>query len=203
MGKVDKYTKSQQGKDTIQQYINQCRADGRSVTAAGDTIITEPIMIRAAETLISMIKETAAQHRLPESVLEHFESLYYNEPMLFDKESNQYKIDITFGDDLSRMSLMITSGKNKSQRTGNGIDNIISLFDTGYDAEHRAYGAWEGHGKERIASLTHRDGLNFMKEALDAFNREWGSLYSVFAYISSDDPRFYTSGRDLGGGLFL
>lgn len=193
MSKVGAYAKSQRGKDVMRQYIDQCRSDGRSVTAAGDTIITEEIMIRAAEMLISMLRETAAQHHLPESVKEHFNSLDYNQPVPYGRESSQYKLDITFKDDLSRMSLLITSGKNKGKRTGDGIDNIVSLFDTGYSAEKRVYGVWDGHGEETIGSLTHRDGLHFMSETVNAFNREWGALYNVYAYIPSENGRFYAS----------
>ena len=193
MEKVGAYVKSQRGKEAMQRYINQCRTEGRSTTAAGDTIITEQVMMRAAEKLISMLKETAAQNNLPKSVKEHFDSLYYSEPILYGKESSQYKVDITFGDDLSRMSLLITSGKDKGKRTGNGIDNIVSLFDTGYSADKRVYGVWEGHGEDTIASLTQRDGMHFMSETVSAFNREWGALYNVYAYIPSENGRFYTS----------
>lgn len=208
MSKVKSFAKSDEGQKRMSRYISDCRESGRSETAAGDTIITEQIMIRAAETLISMLKEAASQFKLPESVKEHFGSLYYNQPIPWGKQGDSYKVDITFGDDLSRMSLLITSGANKGKRTGEGIKNIVSLFDTGYDAGKQVYGSWDGHidvyaWNDTIASRTHRDGLNFMQQTLDSFNREWGALYNVVAIVSADDPSFYSSGRDLGGGMIL
>lgn len=197
MKKVKDYSESEEGRKRMKQYIEDCRRDGRAQTATGDIIITEDIMIRAAEALIRVLQETATAKGLPDSIIKHFHSLYYNQPVLYGKENNQYKVDIQFGDDLSRMSLKITSGSRKGEHTGEGIDNIVSLFNTGYDAEKQVYGEWEGHidpytRENTIASLTHRDGLHFMEEAINSFNREYGELYHVFAYISSEDPRFYT-----------
>lgn len=194
MSRVNEFAKSQRGKDRMMQYLAKCRINGKNKTEAGNKIITEQTMICAAETLISMLKETASQYRLPESVIAHFASLDYSQPVPYGKESGQYKCDITFADDLSRMSLLITTGKRAGRRTGDGIDNIVSLFDTGYDADKRVYGVWDGHGDNVIASLTHRDGLHFMRDAVDSFNREYGAAYGVYAYIPADGGRFYSSG---------
>jgi hypothetical protein len=203
MDKVRQYTKSDAGNKRMTGYIKHCRENGKSATEAGAVVVTEQDMIRAAEALIKILQEPASQKGLPESVMEHFYSLYYNEPIPYGKEGGQYKVDVQFGDDLSRMSLRITSGKRKGERTGEPIENIVSLFDTGYDTSKRVYGAWDGHGDETIASLTHRDPLNFMEEALTSFNRQYGAIYNVVAYISAEDPRFYASSRDLGDGMFL
>lgn len=203
MGKVQAYADSNEGKTRIAKFIKECRDSGNGKLSSGDYIVTQQDMIRAAEALISILKEVAKQKSLPESVQKHFDSLYYNDPIPYGKEGKQYKIDIQFEDDLSRMSLKIASGKNAGKRTGEGIDNIVSLFDTGYNAKGSVYGVWENHTNNEIYSLSYRDSLNFMEEALNTFNREYGKLYNVFAYISSEDPRFYTSSRNLGDGLFL
>ena len=208
MSKVKTYVKSDAGQKTMSKYIKDCRSNGRDESEGGGTIITDQAMIRAAETLISMLKETAMQKRIPESVKEHFHSLYYNEPFPCGREGNKYKVDIQFNDDLSRMSLLITYGKNKGKRTGEGIKNIVSLFDTGYNAGKRVYGSWDGHFdpfayEDTIASRTERKGLNFIKETLDAFNRKWGGVYNAVAYVSAEDERFYSSSRSLGDGMIL
>lgn len=185
MNKVKAYSKSDIGKSRMAKFISERRDEGHGKLASGDHIVTEQDMIHAAEELIKILQETASQKGLPESVKEHFDSLYHNSPIPYDKSGTKYKVDVRFKDDLSRMSLQITSGKNKGSRTGEGIKDIVSLFDTGYDAEKRVYGSWDGHVNDTIASLPHRDGLNFMGEAIDSFNREYGKLYNVFAYISS------------------
>lgn len=196
MSKVNGYAGSKHGKEKMKQYIATCRTEGREKTESGGIIITEATMARAAEILISMLQESASQYRLPESVRAHFSSLAYSQPVPCGGGVNKYQCDITFKDDLSRMSLLITSGKRAGQRTGDGIDNIVSLFDTGYNAKKRVYGVWEGHGNDVRASLMHRDGLNFMRDTIDSFNREYGDMYHVHAYISADNGRFYSSGKD-------
>lgn len=203
MRKAKQYEKSEAGKKRIAEYIDKCRKEGKHITESGGVIITEQDMIRAAEEMIKILRDTAFAKNLPESVKEHFYSLYYNQPIPYGKEGGQYKVDIQFGDDLSRMSLKITSGKRKGERTGEPIENIVSLFDTGYDASKQVFGSWDGHGDDTIGSLTHRDALNFMEEAIDAFNREYGGRLNVIAYISSDDTRFYSSSRNLGDGMIL
>lgn len=190
MGKVKAFAKSKDGQERINRAVSDLRAKGGAVTEAGDTVITHDSMIRAAELLISILRETASQKGLPESVRKHFDSLYHTDPAPYGKESSRYKCDIIFGDDLSRMSLLITTGPNKGKRTGEGISDIVSLFDTGYDADKRVYGLWDGHGKDTVASRTHREGLHFMSEAIDSFNREYGAVYNARAYMTSDEGRF-------------
>ena len=60
-----------------------------------------------------------------------------------------------------------------------GIDNIVSLFIHGYDAKKQVAGTWRG---KRVASLAHRPSANniafypngnFMKNAIEEFNREF------------------------------
>ncbi len=186
MDKVNAFSKSNTGSKKINEYIDKCVKDGRGVTEAGSTIVTKQAMIRAAETLIMKLKESASQYNLPNSVREHFNSLRATAP--YESGKQGYKIDITFEDDLSRMSLLITSGKNSGQHTGEGISNIIALFNNGYDASSKVFGLWESHG-ENISSLTHRDSLNFMESTVESFNREWGNFYNAYAYISSEQYR--------------
>jgi hypothetical protein len=190
MQKVKSYAKSNEGKRRMDEYIGQCVSDGRNKTAGGSQIITVDIMNRAANAMINKLKEVAGSKSLPESVVGHFNSLTATEPMLYDN-GKQYKVDISFGDNLSRLSFQIAYGKKKGQYTGDGIDNIVSLFDTGMDADRMAYGLWIGYEVlGPVAGLTHRDELRFMSEAVSEFNLEYGDLYNVYAYISAD-PDFY------------
>ena len=186
MNKVRAFTKSNTGDKKINEYIDKCVQDGREATEAGDTIVTKQAMDRAAEMLIMQLKEAAFQYNLPSSVREHFNSLRATYPVPYGASKQKYKIDITFEDDLSRMSLLITSGKNSGKRTGDGVSNIVALFNNGYNANNNVFGLWESHG-ENISSLTHRKSLNFMESTVESFNREWGNLYNVYAYISSDE----------------
>lgn len=189
--KVRGYAKSDEGKQRMSEYLRDCRTQGRAQTAAGDTVVTIDAMCRAAETMIRMLREIARSHRLPESVLAHFDSLTYTQPIPAGKQGDQYRIDLYFEDDLSRPSLMIVSGRRAGQRTGDGIRNIVSLFDTGYSASANVWGTWDGHEDAGvIKSLAERDGAHFMQDAVESFNREWGQVYGAYAIISAD-PQFY------------
>lgn len=188
--KVKSYAKSTEGKQRIDEYIGQCVSDGRVKTAGGSQIITIDVMKRAADTMIRKMREVAYSKKLPESVMGHFNSLTATDPILYDN-GKKYRIDISFEDNLSRLSFQIAHGKKKGQYTGDGIDNIVSLFDTGMDADRMAYGLWVGYEMlGPVAGLTHRDELRFMSEAVSEFNLEYGDLYNVYAYISAD-PEFY------------
>ena len=47
-----------------------------------------------------------------------------------------------------------------------GVDNIVALFNNGYQASNTVYGSW--HGK-KIKSLQARDGLHFVQAAQRSF----------------------------------
>lgn len=191
MSKVRAYTKTNEFKDRCNNYISKCRIDGKSRTDGGGTIITEDTMCKAAETMITILKQTAQEHQLPKSVQEHFNSLDYSQPEIVGKYGDTYQIDIWFTDDLSRMSLLIAKGNRAGTRTGSGIKNIVSLFDTGYTANSAVFGVGSGHeNTDVIKSLEHRDGKWFMSEAIESFNRLWGEIYGVHAIITAD-PEFY------------
>lgn len=191
LGKVRVFQKSDEGMDRINEYIGLCITDGRAVTEGGSKIVTLDAMKRAAEVMIEKLKTVASTRKLPAAVLDHFNSLRFSDPV-YIKDSSKFKIDIYFSDDLSRMSLRIASGKNKGEYTGDGIENIVSLFDTGMDADTTVFGIWNGHESAGVvAGLTHRDEMHFMRDAVSEFNREYGELYNVYAYISAQDTEMY------------
>lgn len=203
MKKVDEWSKSDAGKARIAKTLKERRENGNGKLASGDYITTIQDMQNMAEELIRTLKEEASSSRyeLPQSVLNHFNSLTYTQP---EPKANgtQYGMDIYFQDDLSRMSLLITSGKRKGQRTGGGIDNIVSLFDTGYRASKQVYGAWDTHGGDydnggsndimEVASRTKLEGKYFMENAVETFNRKYGQKYRLEARIEAS-PEFYSS----------
>ena len=186
MKKVNAYAASSEGKARVAQTINEHRKNGSGKLASGDYIVTEQDMSHAAEFMIKTLQEVAFRNSLPESVREHFNSLYYSNPTPIGRDGSQYSVVVKFGDNLSRMSLKITSGERKGERTGKGIEDIVSLFNTGYNAEKAVRGSWDGHGDGTISSLTHREPLNFIEEAIDTFNRQYGKKYNVYAYASTD-----------------
>lgn len=191
--KVENYKKKPEGKKKIKDYLNHCVENDIRKTEGGGTIVTEEMMEEAARLMIQILKNTAfSTGELPESVRAHFASLDDDPPVkISDLNGDRYIININFTDYLGRFSLKIASGPRKGQFTGGGIDNIVSLFDTGYGARSSAYGLWYGH--EDVGIIRTEDavgGLHFMQDAVDRFNSAYGNKYGVEAYIAAD-PQFY------------
>lgn len=169
---IEKFLKTSDGKKIVSKYAEDV-IDGKE--DPGNTgIMTKDNMKSYAGEMISILREEA--EHLPKSVYDHFSSLYFEEPERVshnkDKDYYDYVTTIKFGDDLSRMSLEITYGKRKGERTGEGIDNIVDLFNDGYNASKSVYGKWNGHGNDIIQSTDKRKGLHFMEKAVERFNNK-------------------------------
>lgn len=194
MKKVSAYTKSSEGKGKMDERIVEIRKGKNGKTEGDGYVVTFEDMHRAAREMEDEARTVAQSHRLPDSVLDHFDSLEHTEPY-YQKETGRYRVDISFGDNLYRPSLMIVNGRRKGSRTGDGIDNIVSLFDTGYEAGSRVWGEWSGHEELGvIGSRTSRDGIGFMDEAIDDFNRKHvHTKVHVVAILpdSGTDTQFY------------
>lgn len=191
MNKVDTYVKSEEGQQRCREVIAQMRKDGKTHTEAGSRILTEGDMIRLAEEMIRILKRNAS-NLVPRSVFDHFNSLDYEQPVISGKQGEYYSVLISFTDDLSRPSLRIKGGVRNGQRTGPGIENIVSLFDTGYDAEKTVFGIWEHNNKDIFVnkSTAHRDALGFMNDSIDEFNMLYANEYNVIAIIDAN-PKYY------------
>lgn len=100
---------------------------------------------------------------------------------------------VYFEDNLRRESL--DDGINGY--TGEGIDNIVALFNNGYHASDYVYGWWDGHQATAstlfrsgsdikanyawVRSQKDREGLHFIQQAVDDFNGNYGAEYHVTA----------------------
>lgn len=193
MKKVNAYAKSSDGKERMDAKIGDMRKGKSGATAGGDYVATFKDMDDAANDMENTARRVAQSHHLPDSVLDHFDSLTHGKPYI--DHDGRYRVDIWFQDNLYRPSLVIASGPRKGQHTGDGIDNIVSLFDTGYHARERVWGVWPGHEELGvIGSRVTRDPIGFMSEAAGDFNREkFGGKYHVIAIIpeSDSDTDFY------------
>ena len=52
-----------------------------------------------------------------------------------------------------------------------GVQDVIYMFVHGYDYKGSVSGVWEGHGNEPIISMRHREGIDFVKNAVEDFKR--------------------------------
>lgn len=196
MSKVSSYAKSAEGKGRMKEYIGQCRSQGRSETLAGSTIITEEEMVNASRKMVQLIQEAGRAAELPESVMKHLQDLEVS-PVTHRKDGSAV-IYIYFSGDLYRESLEDGLGGH----TGDGINNIVALFNNGAHASDFVYGHWNGHNPTGVAleraggdltpgfawvrSRKDREALHFIQDAVANFNDTWGTLYNATAIAGED-----------------
>lgn len=191
MSKTKAFSESSEGKRRMEACIEKYIKDGRKATATGDKIITEDMMYEAAGKFITVLRATANEMDLPDSVLKHFDSLSCSRPIKIPDGSTE--IYVYFEDDLHRDSL--DDGINGY--TGEGINNIIALLNNGTHAKGYVYGYWEGHeptgesifraGSDLhakyawVRSKKDRDPMRFIQQAIIDFNGNYGAEYGVTA----------------------
>lgn len=193
MKKVDAYSKSNEGKIRMKNCIKNYSDNGITKTEAGDRIMSEKDMHLAAAKMIDVLIKTARSYDLPASIMEHFEGLSASK--IYEMPDGSSTIYIYFGGDLHRESLY-SEGYD-------GVDNIIAVLNNGYNAKGYVYGWWEGHEPTEdnayrsgwtgsgstdayIRSRKDREGLQFIQQAVQDFNGNYGSDYNVVA-IAGDD----------------
>lgn len=196
MSKVSSYTQSAEGKGRMKEYIGQCRSHGRFKTHGGSTIITEDEMVSASGKMIQLIQEAGRAAGLPESVMNHLYGLEVS-PITYQKDGSAVMY-IYFSGDLYRESLEDGDGGH----TGDGINNIVALFNNGAHASNFVYGWWNGHnptgasldraggdlkpGYAWVRSKKDREALHFIQNAVANFNENWGGLYNATAIAGAD-----------------
>ena len=186
MSKVSAYAQSSAGKEKMNKRIQQYVSSGVKQTAAGDKILTEDKMWEAVSKFLYVMRVTAAEYGLPESVMEHINGL--ESAGQIRKTPDGYEIALYFEGDLHRDSLDNDLGYE-------GVDNIVALFNNGYHARNYVYGWWEGHkatgdGVLRsgvgtdfawVRSKKEREPLHFIQQAVHDFNVNYGADYGVTA----------------------
>lgn len=197
MDSVRKYAESKEGKKRMAQKIAEYKRDGVEMTGGGSMIMTLRKMEQIADSFIDMLQMNAYTSRMPQSVYEHFDSLKHTsiEPVSSFGSDNygstnveNYSVDIYFEDARThrtfRPSLRIPAKifSGFSARTGDGIDNIVLLFNNGYARTRKAVsGIWDGHEELGIVWGTReRAGMHFIEATIEEFNRIY-NRYGVTA----------------------
>lgn len=160
--KLDAWARSSAGQRAMNQKIEQYIDKDVRETQAGSKVLTVQWVRELAQELCQMIEANAAS--LPDSVRANVSSVTPFRPQ--KGRGGSIKAEINFQSTwLSRESLV-------PERYG-GIDNIIVLFEKGYTAKGQVFGEWHG---QMVGSLTHRDGLGFIENAVNGFNARYAPL---------------------------
>ena len=188
MKKAQAYADSPRGKKRIDAFLKERRKNGAPL-ADGTVIVGEDGMREAAGALIAIIRK-----HLPESIAKVGDSLSSTNPAKL--ATGEYNCFVRF----SPGALRRESLDNGTGYTGEGIDNIVALFNNGYRASGHVYGWWDGHsptgdalyrssGSDSFAwvrSRKEREALHFMQDAVKEFNTTYSTKYGVTAELGSD-----------------
>lgn len=194
--KVGAYSRSVDGKLRMKECIQKYAAEGKDKTAGGGKVMTETEMMEAGAKLIWVLQETARGYDLPQSIMQHFNSLECSKP--YKMPDGSMAIDVYFEDDLHRESLedgYDHYGGRFGGRTGEGVDNIVAVLNNGAHAKNYVYGWWNGHSPTGdailrsgvgsdfawVKSKKDREALHFIQQAVDDFNGNYGAVYNVTA----------------------
>lgn len=177
MGKVGNYVSSSAGRKKISNSLNGTG----SGNSCGDLELRRLEMIMAGREMVALLRQHAASAGLPASVMSHMESFIAGAPMIKDDGSGS--VAISMSSDPSRPSMY--------PEKYSGINNIVAIFNNGYDAGNVVYGKPEVEIEGQLSidgffytkSKQHRDGLGFMQSAVAEFNAKCGGKYNVTAVL--------------------
>lgn len=199
LGKYKAFIESDEGQKRAETAISSGSGNGFSPS--------NEYMIEAANTLIKFIQEefyNAYTYDSADSVRKIIDNdlIVTMMPVKIDKGKNkgfQYQLDIGFADESALRRESLLRNKYSGGRTGRGIDNIISLYDTG-GGSTETFGYWETRSdwyryddqppfiKTPVPVF---DKTGFILAAVEEFNKTYGEVYNCVATISAPDSRFY------------
>jgi len=156
--KVNRWIRSTEGKRRIAATLKEYQDSGRKYTDAGSPIVNETVVRSIVEGFIALVRMTAQHSGVPQSVMRNINSLRITR---LTKNDMSYDVELNFWDDLSRPSL-------QPSLYPQGVDNIISLLNSGYYASHSIKGVWASRGF-RVKSRQSFGGYHFMEDAVKTF----------------------------------
>lgn len=110
---------------------------------------------------------------LPASVQAHVDSTSIGP--IVEKGPRSYSVELSFGGGMARPSL---------NPTDDGVNNIVKLFNNGYEADPQIFGYWHG---QKVGSKTVRQGNHFVSQAVGIFNSTCGGQYHATASAEGYD----------------
>lgn len=198
--KVEDARQRPQVKKRIERKMNIHAQTGEKLES-GDYVVGPAIAGRLARTLVSMIRA-----ELPEQIKEVGSAISCTKPVRLP--NGGYSVDIKF----DKSAIFRESLENDDSYfaehngfTGDGISNIVALFNNGVQAKGHVYGYWNGHrptgsalafsvhGDEDYAwvrSAKDREPLHFMQKVEQKFNAMFSQKYCVTIILGSDYTNF-------------
>lgn len=180
LGKANAYAKTKAGKEKMNECLTNAVSTGKPL-ASGSKVVSQADMDSIAKSFLVLLRR-----KFPASIGDLGYTLGYSKPV--KKPDGSYEVVFTFRSELHRDSI------SSEPEYAGGIDNIVALFNNGYNANNSVYGVWnvQGSGTHSspdtvcVKSVSSRAPLQFMQEAKAEFDGIYGAKYGVTVVLGSD-----------------
>lgn len=204
--KLDKYINSEKGREKIKQErikaFDANKTFGKSEFGATTkyfySALGDAFMIHLDNEIFGDPRSSQGLKGISSSLINSSDGYIVSNPIKIDDDL--YKVYITFNQEkLRRNSLLAENWNGETYYTGEGINNILALFNNGMDisADKQAdmyghsysgsgapFGLWETHNV-MVRATTHRDPLLFMQRTARDFLRD-NEKYNIVSVDISD-----------------
>lgn len=130
-----------------------------------------------AEEYGNLIRAYAMSYGVPSDVLMHLENLTIEEEISYGASSVSVTLKVNINDDISRPSLY-------PAKYPDGLDNVVKLYDLGYENGSLSHAVWGYRGGKKIYGRMSWDGLGFIEDATDRFNSMYGKEWGAQAVVT-------------------
>lgn len=195
--KVEEYCTSERGREKLNKQLtdskgaNLIKYDGRMISATDFAyMIAEDFYKELVDLAYDALPLSTQQ-----SVRDNIESTTVTEPPSCTGEHGgtyEWSIGVTIGGTNKKVLYRdsFRESPNGSSRTGDGIDNIVAMFNNGVGAKGAVHGYWDDHGDNMYWSRMIRPSLRFVQEAaknvVEMYKRRG---YSISIEISGEYGR--------------
>lgn len=161
-GKVNSWVKSADARQRAEEKVNEYIDSDVRQSSGGSRVLTVAWVNEMAQELAGMINTKAAS-----TIGSHGINVTASGggAQRVGSGGITASVDISADGGLFRPSLY--------PKKYGGVDNIVALFEHGYDAGGLVWGEWHG---DYTWSLSHRDGEDFIHEAVDDFNTKYSGF---------------------------
>lgn len=188
--KVEFWASTEKGKKAFKDAISKAAKNGGKLPSG------EKIFKPANFENASIVMERLIRKHLPKQIQSTGKGLYHI--VVGGKEDCDVGSPVAyvvFSEESVRRESLGTP-RTENGRTGEGVDNIVQLFNNGVRASGQVYGWWDNHkpatkknvrGDSEYAWVTstkERPALHFMQEAVAEFNATYAEKYGVKAVLS-------------------
>lgn len=183
ISKTKAYGKSNAGQNKIKKLREEAFDKGLTFGSGNGVTSVSDYKVVAEKYLEYLYQYSVSNPQMGDAITkiiqETMANAFISEPTKVGK--GQYKVQVIFDKELLRRD-SLTYTRGGARASGSGIDNIIALFNNGYDidAAKVPYGLWATHGV-KVRARQHRDQLQFMQQTVEEFLVKFKKQFDIIS----------------------